>query len=114
MPADEAFQFSHEQTDTGVQLHWQIAPGYYLYQERFQILIGDQSVGINQADFSRTGEPKEDPNFGLVHIYHQDIHLNVHTDLVAPKNRTFTVRYQGCAEAGLCYPPIKQTVTLIP
>ncbi|WP_181161401.1 protein-disulfide reductase DsbD [Maribrevibacterium harenarium] len=105
LPANEAFQLSHSQT----RLEWTIAPGYYLYQERIAVLDGDKAQ--LPLVWETSAESKDDPNFGLVQVFHQraaaQIDLNKAT-LAFPA--TVKVRYQGCADEGLCYPP--QTVTL--
>ena len=105
---EEAFQVHVDQSDPSgkLVLQWTIAPGYYLYRDQLQVIAAPaQAV----ADFVRPpGETKVDPNFGTVEVYHDSVSLQVDT-----ANATAVeLGWQGCAEAGLCYPPQKQTIAL--
>ncbi|MCX8049735.1 MAG: protein-disulfide reductase DsbD [Methylohalobius sp.] len=115
LPADQAFRFYAEvESPTAVRLSWQIADGYYLYRDRFKVekLSGEAELGALQLP---PGERKQDPEFGLTEVYHQSV------SAVLPLRRlsrtatelTLTVRYQGCAERGVCYPPQVQTARLM-
>ncbi len=110
LPVEEAFQFTYELLPGGVRLHWQIAPGYYLYKERFTAKQANIRLNLDQATFSKEGEPKDDPNFGRVHVYHHDVYFDLPIEFGEEDASEITVSYQGCAEAGLCYPPQKQQV----
>lgn len=110
LPVDEAFVFQkQDHSDRQYGLSWQIAPGYYLYRSRLSMqtkLDGNwQPLALDLP----AGELKQDPNFGEVEVWHEAVAV----DVVLPPNVTeWRVRYQGCAEAGLCYPPQKRTFTL--
>ena len=65
---------------------------------------GDGVVSVSKPP----GESKEDPNFGTVEVYHD----RVQVDVAAGNARALKVRWQGCADAGLCYPPEEKTVRL--
>ena len=54
------------------------------------------------------GETKEDPNFGTVQVYHDSVTV----DVAAGNARSLKVTWQGCADEGLCYPPIRKSVTV--
>lgn len=109
LKVDEAFQFQSEVTPNGLKLHWIVEPGYYLYLERFKFKTSNENTILGEAQFSTQGDPKEDPYFGLVHAIHDDVTVFIPVKL--GKNITedeIQISYQGCAEAGLCYPPKKQ------
>lgn len=87
-----------------VRLHWSIAPGYYLYRDRIGVTASPSGTRLN-AELP-PGIRKDDPNFGTLEIYHDAVTMKV-----APAGATaLDVTWQGCAEAGLCYPPQKQTI----
>tara|TARA_R110001592_G_scaffold49482_1_gene154267 strand:- start:18881 stop:20701 length:1821 start_codon:yes stop_codon:yes gene_type:complete len=109
LKVDEAFQFQSELTDTGIKLTWKIEPHYYLYFERFKFKAANELTTLGEPQFSHKGDPKEDPYFGLVHVIHDK--LEVFLPISLAKNISedeIKISYQGCAEAGLCYPPKSQ------
>ena len=105
LPVREAYRLNGAVTPGGdLRLHWQIADGYYLYQHAFKVL----ATGIaSTEELGITFPPalaKTDEFFGEVSVYY------VEADLLATipdSNDTLmlAVTYQGCADAGLCYPP---------
>lgn len=106
MPVDEALPFSFTTTDSGVLLRWDTAPGHYLYRERISITPMSPDVTAAAPSFSAPGVETQDPYFGTVNVFHEPVEARV--DLNLPKGTreaTLQVTYQGCAEAGLCYPP---------
>lgn len=87
-------------------LQWQIAPGYYLYRSRMKVTAEPASSRAELA--LPPGVPKRDPNFGTVDVYHGSVRV----DVAAPHATALKVVWQGCAEAGLCFPPQQRTVVL--
>jgi thiol:disulfide interchange protein DsbD len=113
LPPDQAFVFSYDRAPAGgLQLDWDIAPGYYLYRDKikFEPLSAGLELGTPELPAS---ESKDDPEFGIVQIYHghQRARLPV-TAPAGPEPVSVRVVYQGCAEKGICYPPIKKVVKL--
>jgi thiol:disulfide interchange protein DsbD len=112
---EEAFRLTHAiETDGTVRLNWDIAPGYYLYRDKF----GAKSMvaGVQVGELDRpTGIMKDDPDFGRVAIYKNVAALRVPITFAttAPPRATLEVAYQGCAEDGICYPPIKKTIEVL-
>ena len=99
---DQAFRLNAARIDDGhVRLEWTIAPGYYLYQDRFFLKQGEADVAIPQAE----GKPqtKDDPTFGVTTVYHERATLTVP---LAKDADALEVGYQGCQENGICYPPL--------
>ncbi len=90
----------------GVALNWAIAPGYYLYRDRIEVAAQPPGA-LAQVD-RPPGEQKNDPNFGLMEVYHDAVTVQVHPGTA----RDLTVTWQGCAEAGLCYPPQTRKISL--
>ena len=111
LTVDQAFPFQSEPSAKGITLRWKIAPEYYLYLERFKFSASHQGTTLGEPVFSTKGDPKEDPYFGLVHVIHDE--LEVFLPVTLASNQTedeIKVSYQGCAEAGLCYPPKHQVL----
>lgn len=107
--ADRAFQLTAERAaDQSVVLKWTIAPGYYLYHDRFGVATDD---GRALSTLIEPGEEKDDPNFGPVEIHHDSARARVEArDL--PASGAVTISYQGCAEQGICLPPVRKTLDL--
>lgn len=110
LPVHEAFRPGLiETTDRQVRLQFDIAPEYYLYRHRleFELQGGDGNIaGVTLPD----GEQKHDEYFGDVEVYYDRLEVVLE---LAPGSATAThlkVGFQGCADAGLCYPP--ETVSL--
>lgn len=107
---DQAFRLKAERLDSQtVRLQWEIAAGYKLYRERIHVSAEQAQLG---TPIFPDGERKFDDNLGqVVETYHDQATVIVP---VSPSATAFDlqVRYQGCAEAGLCYPPISKTLAI--
>lgn len=111
LKVDEAFEFQSEPSENGVKLTWKIAPHYYLYFERFKFKAKSETTTLGEPQFSQQGDAKEDPYFGLVHVIHDELTVFLPINLnVDSTEDEIKITYQGCAEAGLCYPPKNQYV----
>ncbi|WP_132682302.1 protein-disulfide reductase DsbD [Pseudomonas aeruginosa] len=98
LPVEKAFRFTWERLDDGqVQLRWQIAPGYYLYQKRLRFDGLDPALQPQLPP----GESHSDEFFGESQVYRQSLELT----LPAAAAGQLRLGWQGCADAGLCYPP---------
>ncbi len=87
-----------------LQLTWSIAPGYYLYRDRMAVTASSSRTRL-ETDLP-PGIRKDDPNFGVMEVYHDAVTMKV-----KPAGATaLDVTWQGCADAGLCYPPQTQTI----
>lgn len=105
LPVDQAYQLEVEiQDDQGLRVYWQIADTYYLYQHRFSFELQDSQGAIPLAVELPPALQREDEYFGLVQVYydHADIELVPERN---PQQATLKIGSQGCADAGLCYPP---------
>jgi thiol:disulfide interchange protein DsbD len=113
LPVDEAFRFSASADGGGqVALDWQIAPGYYLYRHR--VSAKTATAGFVLAEVAMpAGKKKTDEFFGDVEVYYDALAATVPVTRPAGGS-TFeiAVSYQGCADAGLCYPPVTKTVSI--
>ncbi|WP_420884857.1 protein-disulfide reductase DsbD [Achromobacter mucicolens] len=112
---EKAFVFSAQMAspDT-LELHYRVAPGYYMYRERFGIAITPaDATTLGQAVYPK-GEVKYDPTFEKdMEVFHKDVTIRVPVG-AGGQPFTLTLTGQGCADAGLCYPPMDSTVKLTP
>ncbi len=108
IPADQAFAFDFQQNQHDVNLSWQVKEGYYLYRQQIKINPANASIVPLQLP---KGEPHNDEFYGKSEIYRQRLVVPV-TLTQASHGATLTVTYQGCADAGFCYPPETRTVPL--
>lgn len=111
LPVAEAFKPSYTIAQGKLVLHWLIADTYYLYEERFKF-NADQGIQITPS--YTPGKMKYDELFEretMVH-YHE---VSASFDLTGiTKAFNLKLEYQGCADAGLCYPPQKMTLAIDP
>lgn len=112
---EKAFVFSAQMAapDT-LELHYKVAPGYYMYRERFGITISPAgATTLGEAVYPK-GEVKYDPTFEKdMEVFHQDVMIRVPVG-AGGQPFTLTLTGQGCADAGLCYPPMDSSVKLTP
>ncbi|ASM24169.1 MULTISPECIES: protein-disulfide reductase DsbD [Serratia] len=108
VPVDQAFTFDFKQQGNQVTLNWQIRPGYYLYRQQIKLVPQQATLG---AFTLPEGLSHKDEFFGEVAIFKQQLNLQVPLQQAAA-NASLSVTYQGCAEAGFCYPPETRTIPL--
>ncbi|MDP3590013.1 MAG: protein-disulfide reductase DsbD [Methylobacter sp.] len=112
---DQAFGFfASVKDDHTLHVNWQIAEGYYLYREKVQLeLINADGVTLGSYDIPR-GTPKQDEAFGQVEIFHNEIgfDLPVIRSNLSAQTVTLQAKYQGCADRGVCYPPMSKKIDL--
>jgi thiol:disulfide interchange protein DsbD len=109
---DQAFVISASAIDgQTVRFNWQIADGYYLYQSKFRFHSDRAGVELGNPNLP-PAETKDDPIFGRVDIYRDEVTVDVPLSALPKTIETLalTARSQGCADAGICYPPHTQTV----
>jgi thioredoxin:protein disulfide reductase len=111
---DQAFTLSVEAQDPHTLLaRFAIEDGYYLYKDKFGFASQDARVALAKVDLP-AGKFKEDPEFGRVEVYTGDTAVRIPLMPGPGEGRSFDLRvaYQGCAEDGICYPPITKTVAV--
>lgn len=114
LPVTEAYKLSASIPSPGIiELHWIIAPHYYLYRGRMKFLPGD-GVALGQANLP-AGYRHQDEYLGEVETYHDAIDASVPYSVTKGFARLkFSVQYQGCHEVDpkTCYPPYTQAFDL--
>ncbi len=111
LPPEVAFRVAAHLDGDRLRVNWVIADGYYLYRSR--ITVQAESADQQLADLTMpAGTRYDDAYFGAQEIYRQQVQVTarvLRTDFGAHPV-TIKVSYQGCAMAGLCYPPIAQVL----
>lgn len=119
---ERAFQLSAVYKDSKtVELRYKIAEGYYMYRGRFKFDLGPVSAArLGKATFPK-GNMKQDPTFGRVETYRDSVRILLPVTSMGKRLASsdapalhLKVTAQGCADAGVCYPPMRQTLTLLP
>ena len=108
LKVDEAFIFDFHQQKNKLQVSFNIADGYYLYRHQFK--FSTENATIVPVALPE-GEHHEDEFFGVQQIFTNKISFTIDIEQ-ANADASVTVRYQGCATKGLCYPPTKKTIDL--
>jgi len=111
LPADQAFALSvHAVDEKTVIASFKITPGYYLYRDKIHFTLANGKP--TQLTLPK-GEEKDDPNFGLIEVYHRSFQAEIKLPQVdVKKTLVLNASYQGCSDNGLCYPPIDKTFNI--
>ncbi len=105
LPPEQAFRLSVAGSgNDALALTWSIAPGYYLYRDRLSAVASPSGARLTVR--LPPGVRKDDPNFGVSEVYHDAVTMTVSPAGAA----ALDIAWQGCAEAGLCYPPQHQRI----
>lgn len=109
LKVDQAFVFDYVQNNDELIVTWDVADGYYLYQQQFKAVSKNATLG--EPTFPE-GVMKEDEFFDEPQeVYHRQVSIT-YPILQSQDDSVVKIRYQGCADAGLCYPPTTQVVYL--
>jgi len=114
LPVDEAFKPILIPLDGNtIEVSIRVASGYYLYKDKISAEIQSDQVQLSRIELP-AGELKNDEYFGEMEVYHKDVFgrllliratsesIDLHIDL----------KYQGCADGGICYPPTTRTLNV--
>jgi thiol:disulfide interchange protein DsbD len=112
LPPDVAFRVGARIDGSALRVRWVIADGYYLYRQKISVAAESPSLVVSGISLPR-GTMKTDPYLGTQEIYTQQIEGTVayrRLDYGAHPLE-IKVTYQGCADAGLCYPSIAKVLS---
>lgn len=110
---EQAFQLTAKIEGDSLIVGYEIAPGYYMYRKRFEFDIENQDVSFEEALIPR-GKVKKDEFFGEVETYRDSLRIELPLLIdnpisdTSPKTLRVKATSQGCADIGICYPPIDQ------
>jgi thiol:disulfide interchange protein DsbD len=111
LPPDVAFRSGAALEGQTLRIRWVIADGYYLYKDKMDVQAESPDLILGRLQLP-PGIMKTDPFLGRQEIYTQQIEARVpftRADFGAHPLQ-IRVTYQGCAEGGLCYPPITKVL----
>ena len=114
LPPDQAFQFTYKVKKADrLLLSWDIANGYYLYLNKFKFVSLTPGIKVGEQTFPAS-QTKHDATFGTVEIFRDHLEVEVFLQRQDTKlnKLMLEVGFQGCADAGVCYMPVKETVSL--
>jgi thiol:disulfide interchange protein DsbD len=115
LPPEQAFQFLASVKDAQtLRVDWRIADGYYLYREKIRLeLIDATGARLGTYDIPR-GTPEYDEAFGQVETFHGELGFDLPLIRSNPSAHAVTLqaKFQGCADRGVCYPPMNQEISL--
>jgi len=111
LPPDVAFRVAARLDGKVVKVRWIIADEYYLYRQKIEVRAESPDLVVSAPELP-PGTTKTDPYLGTQQVFTQQV------EAIVPYSRLdagahpiqIKVTYQGCAEAGLCYPPITKVL----
>ena len=110
LPVDEAFVLAAWLHDSRLVARWTMPAGYYLYRRAFRLQAGE---GVTLGELAiPEGKRIVDEYFGQSEVYYGQVEVAAPVLERADDSVRVSVHYQGCADAGLCYPPQVRSVTL--
>jgi thiol:disulfide interchange protein DsbD len=111
LPPEQAFKVGAVANAADrIEVIFQVHPGYYLYRGKMQFTLADGQPAALGAPSLPAGEKKVDEYFGEQEVYHHDVTVKLPVSRGSKTAFTLPIKvsYQGCADAGLCYPPTTQ------
>lgn len=114
LKVDQAFSVKPSQNGNKVNIALKITPKHYLYKDKLSLKL-PAGVTASAIKFSHTAQTIDDPTFGKVDVFKQPqvtATATLTNTTAAAINENMTVSWQGCAEAGLCYPPQTETLAI--
>lgn len=107
-----AFPLQAEFDGKAVVVRYKVADGYYLYRSKLRFALDTPGVRLGKPVLPK-GAITEDEFFGRVEIYRGEVEIRVPLAKGAPESVVLQATSQGCADAGVCYPPREDRVTLV-
>lgn len=109
---EQAFRYAVATEGRDIIVRWQIEPGYYLYRERMSFVPHGEDASFG-TPLMPEGELYSDEFFGEMHVYRGEAVVRIPVAGTPAGPLGFTIRSQGCADIGLCYPPQKWDATVM-
>lgn len=96
-----------------IEVTYEIAKGYYLYRDKFRFTVDGEAAGLGTPSLPK-GKEKNDENFGKVEVYYKTVAIRIPVERNASGPLTLQLKAssQGCADAGVCYPPQTQSISV--
>jgi thiol:disulfide interchange protein len=111
LPPDVAFRVAARVEGNTLKVRWVIADGYYLYKQKLEVRAESPDLVVGALELP-AGVIKTDPYLGTQETYSQQVEATLPYSRIDAGAHPIQIKvtYQGCAEAGLCYPPITKVV----
>ena len=109
LPPEQAFLPSASVDGDVVTVKWFIEPAYYLYRDKMAFNFADDAGSISDVSFSEA-LIESDEFFGDVSVFRDQATVTLATNAVKSGNATLNIKYQGCADIGVCFPPTDTSV----
>jgi len=103
-----------EANQASIKTNWLIQDGYYLYKDKISVTPADESqITLGEIPLP-AGEQKEDEYFGTIYSLENEFNAEIPITKLAANTKAvdLVIKYQGCAKAGLCYPPITKNISV--
>ena len=110
LPASEAFQLNAQIVEDKVELTWSIASGYFVVKESIEVSTANPNQ-LGDAIFPQA-TPTIDAFLGNINIYRGEQSVVLPISSENTSDLAFSVVFDGCADLGICYPPITKNITL--
>jgi thiol:disulfide interchange protein DsbD len=96
-----------------IEVSYEIAKGYYLYRDKFRFAVDGEAATLGTPTFPK-GKEHNDENFGKVEVYYKTVAIRIPVERMSsgPLPLKLKVTAQGCADAGVCYPPQTQPLSI--
>jgi len=96
-----------------IEISYEIAKGYYLYRDKFRFVVDGEAATLGTPSFPK-GKEHTDENFGKVEVYYKTVAVRIPVERTSsgPLPLKLKVTAQGCADAGVCYPPQTQPLSV--
>jgi thioredoxin:protein disulfide reductase len=107
LPVDQAFELQPLvwRDDGSLEVSWRIAKDYYLYRDRLKFTAAAPHAASLGKPVLPASVAHEDEHFGTTQVYRDKLVVVLPFAKAARGEVKLSVVYQGCADAGLCYPP---------
>lgn len=104
LPVHEAFNVAVRVEGDEVVAMFKVTPKHYVYHDKISVRAPD-GVSVGEWQFDKTASMIDDPTFGNVAVFEEDVTARAKLSATKDVSESLTLRWQGCAKAGLCYPP---------
>jgi thiol:disulfide interchange protein DsbD len=114
LPVDEAFEPILTPIDgNAVEVAFRVADGYYLYKDKISARAVSEVAQAGILELP-AGEMKTDQYFGEMEVYHGDVFSKLSIARATPEamDLDLELKYQGCADGGICYPPVTRVLNV--
>lgn len=113
LPVHQAFSLNAKADDKSVQLSFKVTPAHYVYQDKLKLTL-PKGVSAGVFSFNQKSNFVDDPDFGRVAVFEQDFVATAPliNETNEPIKGEIKIQWQGCAVAGLCYPPENQKISI--